>query len=64
MVWFGLDRRFGRTDKINVFWFALFEFGLIWFGYFSVNKQINNGLILINIICEFVLGYSTDKQTN
>ena len=60
---FGLNRWFGRTDKINVFWFALFKFGLIWFGYFSV-KQINNGLISNNLICEFVFGYSTDKQTN
>ena len=27
-VWFGLERRFGQTDKINGFWFALVEFGL------------------------------------
>ena len=39
-VWLDLDSQLGRTDKTNVFWFALFEFGLIWFGYFSV-KQTN-----------------------
>ena len=30
----------------------------------QTHKQINNYSILINLICEFVFGYSTDKQTN
>ena len=47
-VWFGLDRQFEQTDKINVFWFAFLEFGLvclieiglILFGYTTEKKQI------------------------
>ena len=39
-------------------------FGLVWFGLLipQTHKQINNCLILINFICEFVFGYSRDKQ--
>ena len=37
-VWFGLDRRFEQTDKINGFWFALIEFGLVWFAYSTDTK--------------------------
>ena len=29
LVKFGLERQFGRTDKINVFWFAFLEFCLV-----------------------------------
>ena len=38
LVWFGLDSWFGQTDKIKGFWFALVEFGLVWFAY-STEKQ-------------------------
>ena len=41
--WFGLDRWFGKTDKINGLWYALvwmIKFGLIRFSY-STEKQIN-----------------------
>ena len=42
-----MDIWFGQTDKINGFWFALvefglvclIEFGLVWFAY-STDKQI------------------------
>merc|ERR1712208_70976 len=57
---FGFDRQFEQTDKINGVWFALNEFGLVCL----FHRQINNFLILINLICEFVLGYSTNKQRN
>jgi len=40
LVWFGLDSWFGQTDKIKGFWFALVEFGLVWFAY-STEKQTN-----------------------
>ena len=40
LVWVGLDSRFGQTDKIKGFWFALVEFGLVWFAY-STDKQTN-----------------------
>ena len=44
---------------------CLIEFGFVWCAY-STDKQKkwNNYLILINLICEFVFGNSTDKQTN
>ena len=29
LYWFGLDRQFEQTDKINVFWFAFLEFRLV-----------------------------------
>ena len=29
LVCFGLDRWIRKTDKINSFWFALIEFGLV-----------------------------------
>ena len=71
MVWFGLDKWFEQKDKINGFWYALVEFGLVCLIEFGLvclfHKQtnnLNNNLILINLICEFVYGYSTDKQTN
>ena len=69
MVWFGLDRQFGQTGKINGFWYALVEFGLICRIEFALliphtNDKLNKYLIYINLICEFLLGYSTDKQTN
>ena len=49
---FCFDRPFGQKDKINGFWFALvefglvcpIEFGLVWFAYFT-DKHTN--LILI-----------------
>ena len=75
MVWFGLDRRFEQTDKLNCFWFALIEFGLVCLIEFGLvrliefgllipqtRKQIKDYLILITLICEFVFGYSTNKQ--
>ena len=73
-MWFGfvwLDRQFGQTDKINGLLFAVVEFGLVcliefcfvWFAY-STDKRRNQIIILINLICEFVFGYSIDKQTN
>ena len=40
LVWFGFDRRFEQTDKINGVWFALIEFGLVWFAY-STDTQTN-----------------------
>ena len=43
---------------------CLIEFGLVWFGCSTDEQTNNNYLILINLICEFVFGYSTDKQTN
>ena len=56
-------------DKINVFLFCLVEFGSVGpieFGLVCLfHRQTNNNhLILINLICEFVFGYSTDKLTN
>merc|ERR1712208_206906 len=63
LSWFGFDRRFEQTDKINGVWFALIEFGLVCFAY-STDTQTNKYLILINLICEFLLDYSTNKQTN
>ena len=63
MVWVGLDSRFGQTDKIKGFWFALVEFGLVCLLIPQKNK-LKHYLILINLISEFVFGYSTDKQTN
>ena len=39
-VWFGFNRRFEQTDKTNGFWFALIEFGLVWFAY-STDTQTN-----------------------
>ena len=58
-------RRFGLVKfGLDQPCFALVEFGFVWFGG-STDKQTNNNyLILINLICEFVFGYSTDKQTN
>ena len=53
-VWFGLDQPC----------FALVEFGLVQFGGSTDKETNNNYLILINLICEFVFGYSTNKQTN
>ena len=46
--------------------FSLLWLSLVWVGLLipQTHKQINNYLILINLICEFVLGYSTNKQTN
>ena len=46
--------------------FGLLWLSLVWFGLLipQTHKQINNYLILINLICEFVLGHSTNKQTN
>ena len=60
-------------DKINVFfvlfgwvWFGLSDW--VWFGlvclFHRQTNKLNEYLILINLICEFVFGYSTDKQTN
>ena len=59
-----LLRRFGfvwfeKTDRINGFWFALFEFGLVcliecglvWFAY-STDKQTN---LIIFILIKFNL---------
>ena len=37
---FGFDRRFEQTDKINGVWFALIEFGVVWFAY-STDTQTN-----------------------
>ena len=48
MVWFGLDRQFEQTVKINGFGFALIEFGLV--------CLIEFGLVWF--------AYSTDTQTN
>jgi len=47
LVWFGFDRRFEQTDKINGFWFALIEFGLVWFAY-STDTQTNKILFNFN----------------
>ena len=55
MVWFGFDRRFEPTDKINGFWFTLIEFGLVWFWLDLV------GLILTYFIGQF--GSDYHKQT-
>ena len=71
---FGLDRQFAQKDERNVFWFSLIEFGLVcliefgwvWFGLICLfhghTNKLNNYLILINFICEFVFSYSTNKQ--
>ena len=63
-----LLRRFGLV-KFVLIWFGLtvwtnltlLSLILVWFGLVvpQTNKQI-----IINIICDFVFGYSTDKQTN
>ena len=41
-IWFGLERQFGQTGKINGF--ALLWLSLVWFAY-STDKQTNNMII-------------------
>ena len=62
LVWFGLDTQFEQTE--NNFFLVCFDW--VWIGLLTpqTHKQINNYLILIGFICEFVFGYSTNKQTN
>ena len=70
-VWFGLVWIDG-LNKQKIIFFICFDWvwfvwlSLVWFGFFipQTHKQINNYLILIGFICEFVFGYSTNKQTN
>merc|ERR1712051_956002 len=49
LVWFSLDRRFKKIDKINGFWFALiqFFFSLVLFAY-STDTQTNKQLFQFN----------------
>ena len=70
LVWFGLDRRFEQTE--NNFFLVCFDWvwfvwlSLVWFGLLipQTHKQIKYCLILVNLICEFVFGYSTNIKTN
>ena len=63
MVWFGLDRRFEQTDKVNGFWFALIEFGLVCLTEFGLVCLIEFGLVCLIGFGLVWFAYSTDTQT-
>ena len=75
----GKALRFEAVDFefiVEKVWFGEVWFGLVWIDgldltllslilvLFGLVVSQTNKQIIINLICEFVFGYSTDKQTN
>ena len=60
------EERKKENNSFGWVWFGLSDwvcFGLVCLFHRQTNK-LNKHSILINLICEFVFGYSTDKLTN
>ena len=59
LVWFGLIE-FGLVWS-GYAWFGLVKFGLVWSIHIQTNK-LNNCIILINLICEFVCWQEKERK--